>query len=159
MNECDERGILMAYFAIIASIFTGEFFIKELVEHYVKPGEKKLILKEKLFLTKYHNYGAALNFMEKKQGMVAILSVILSIICTIFFLITFTRGGKEPLKLSLAFLLGGAYSNTYDRLKRKYVVDYVGFQHKKKRKKEIIYNLSDFCIILGAMFSALFGIK
>ena len=102
----------MAYLAIIASIFTGEYFIKELVEQYVKPGEKKLILKDKLFLTKYHNYGAALNFLEKKQGIVAIISVILSIICTAFFVLTFTRGGKEPLKLSLAFLLGGAYSNT-----------------------------------------------
>lgn len=149
----------MAYLAIIASIFIGEFMIKELVEKYVKNGEKKLILKEKLFLTKYHNHGAALNFMEKKKGLVAFISVLLSLVCTILFFITLTKEGKEPLKLSLAFLLGGAYSNTYDRLKRKYVVDYVGFHHKKKRKTEIIYNLSDFCIILGAMFSALFGVK
>ena len=149
----------MAYFAIIASIFTGEFFIKELVENYVKDGEKKLILKDRLFLTKYHNYGAALNFMEKKKGFVAAASVVLSVICTILFLVTLTKGGKEPLKVSLAFLLGGAYSNTYDRLKRKYVVDYVGVNRKRKRKMEVIYNLSDFCIILGAMFSALFGVK
>lgn len=146
----------MAYLAIIVSIFTGEFFMKEMVENYGKEGEKKLILKDKLFLTKYHNYGAALNFMEKRTGVVAAVSVILSILCTILFLITLTKGGKEPLKLSLALLLGGAYSNTYDRLKRKYVVDYVGVCHKKKRKNEIIYNLSDFCIILGAMFTALF---
>ena len=149
----------MAYLALIASIFTGEFFIKELVENYVKDGDKKLLLKDKLFLTKYHNHGAALNFLEKKKGVVAVISVILSIVCTILFFFTLTKQGKEPLKLSLAFLLGGAYSNTYDRLKRKYVVDYVGFHHKKKRKREIIYNLSDFCIIFGAMFSALFGVK
>lgn len=149
----------MAYLAIIASVFVGEFFIKELVENYVKPGEKKRILRDKLFLTNYHNSGAALNFMEKKKGFVAAISLLLSFACTVVFLITLTKRGKEALKVSLAFLLGGAYSNTYDRLKRKYVVDYVGFCHKKKQKNEIIYNLSDFCIILGTLFSALLGVK
>ena len=38
--------------------------------------------------------------------------------------VTLGQKGKAALKLGLAFLLGGAFSNTYDRLKRKYVVDY-----------------------------------
>lgn len=145
----------MAYIAIILMIFVGELFIKGTVERFVPFGEKKPFLFGKLFLTKSHNEGAAYNFMEKKRGLVALLSVMLTCVCGIYFAITLTKSGKEGLKLSLALLLGGAFSNTYDRLKRKYVVDYFGFSSKKKKKNEIIYNLSDFCIVTGAMLSAI----
>ncbi|MBO6015802.1 MAG: signal peptidase II [Lachnospiraceae bacterium] len=147
----------MVYGIIIIFIFLAEYLIKTIVELFVPWGEKKMFLKGHLFLTKYHNRGAALNFMEKKRAWVAACSLILSIICTIVFILTLTKSGGEGLKLSLAFLLGGAYSNTYDRLRRKYVVDYIGFS--RRRGNEIIYNLSDFCIILGALFATIFGVK
>jgi len=148
----------MAYLAVIAVIFGAECIIKTIVEHFVPLGEKKSICKERVFLTKYHNRGAALNFMEKRPGWVTACSVFLSLICTIIFVLTFTKSGGNGLKLSLALLLGGAYSNTYDRLSRKYVVDYVGVHHKKK-KNDIIYNISDFCIIIGALMATLYGVQ
>ncbi len=51
------------------------------------------------------------------------------------------------LKTGLALILGGAYSNTCDRLRRKYVVDYVTFP----KISTIVFNLSDFGIIIGAV--------
>lgn len=152
-----EREFWMVYLAIIGIIFTAEYFIKELVEKFVPLNEKKPFLGGRLFLTKYHNEGAALNFGEKKKHLIAVISAALTLFYLVYFLLTLTKGGKEELKLAMAVLLGGAFSNTYDRLKRKYVVDYFGFTSKKKRKSEVIYNLSDFCIILGAVFSAVCG--
>lgn len=149
----------MVYLSLIGVIFLFEFFIKELVERYVKLGEKKPFLFGKLFLTKYHNEGAALNFMEKKKSVVAGVSVLLSIVFVGLFLFSMKSNKKEGLKCSLALLLGGAFSNTYDRLKRKYVVDYFGFMNTKGGKQEIIYNLSDFCIIIGAMCSVVFSME
>lgn len=55
----------------------------------------------------------------------------------------------------MALLLGGAYSNTYDRLTRKYVVDYVSFPVKNARLRKIVFNVSDFCIMIGALLLAI----
>ena len=71
------------------------------------------------------------------------------------FLLTFTCKGSRLLKAGLAFLLGGAYSNTYDRLMRKYVVDYVSFPVKNKKIRNIVFNISDFCIAVGALLMVL----
>jgi signal peptidase II len=70
---------------------------------------------------------------------------------------TLGKKGKVLLKTGLAFILGGAYSNTYDRLRRKYVVDYISFDLKSGNKladkfKKIVFNISDFAIIIGSMF-------
>ena len=51
-------------------------------------------------------------------------------------------------------MLGGAYSNTYDRLVRKYVVDYVSFRVPGRLKK-VIFNIGDFCIMIGALLCVL----
>lgn len=149
----------MVYLSLIGVIFVFEFFVKEIVERYVQIGEKKPFLGGRLFFTKYHNEGAALNFMEKKKKVVAGVSVLLSIVCVVLFIFSMKCNKNEGLKCSLALLLGGAFSNTYDRLKRKYVVDYFGFTNKKGGKREIIYNLSDFCIIIGAMCSVWFALE
>lgn len=63
--------------------------------------------------------------------------------------------GNRLLRVGLALLLGGAFSNTYDRLKRKYVVDYLSFGVRWKGLRRIVFNVSDFCILIGAMLSAL----
>ncbi|MDE6319457.1 MAG: signal peptidase II, partial [Lachnospiraceae bacterium] len=40
---------------------------------------------------------------------------------------------------------------TYDRLVRKYVVDYVSFPVRNPRIRRIVFNISDFCILIGAL--------
>ena len=87
--------------------------------------------------------------------MVAVLSVALTLGLTVLFVLTFSCKGSRALKAGLAFLLGGAYSNTYDRLVRKYVVDYVSFPVKNARIRQIVFNLSDFCIMIGAFLMML----
>ena len=71
--------------------------------------------------------------------------------------VAFGRAGRTNnlLRLGLALLLGGAFSNTYDRLRRGYVVDYVSFPVKWQAFRKIVFNCSDFCIIIGALLSAL----
>ena len=51
----------------------------------------------------------------------------LTVLVTLLFVLTLGTKGNKALKTGLAMLLGGAFSNTYDRLKRKYVVDYFSF--------------------------------
>ena len=137
----------MQCFLITACITALDNLIKEKRE---KNQENKEYLDGNIQITTYHNYGAFLNSGEKKPFLVKLISVLLSLGLTILFLLTFTAYGKKELRLGLAFLLGGAYSNTYDRVKRGYVVDYLNFPKLPGKLKTIVYNISDFCIMLGA---------
>lgn len=145
----------MGYLIAVAVIFIGEFFIKTIVELWGSKEKRTPFLKDKLYLTKYHNKGAFLNMLESKEQLLHILSAGLTIACGMLFLLTLTRRGNTVLKTGLTFLLGGAFSNTYDRLKRKYVVDYFGFESKNEKIRNIVFNLSDFFIMVGALLTAM----
>ena len=147
----------MGYLCIVALIFAGELGIKNYVENKRNEGEEKEICKGRILLRKYHNKGACMNLGEKKSNVVAGLSLILTAVLALVFLFTLTRHGNGWLKAGLSLLLGGAFSNTYDRLKRKYVVDYFSFGVKWEPLRAIVFNISDFCILIGALIIAIKG--
>ncbi len=147
----------MIYLGIVAIIFCVELVIKTWVEKKGKIGSTKELCGGKLLLKKHHNKGAMLNFGEKKQKLVAFISLILTLFLTLAAVL-FGEKGTKLLKVGLAMVLGGAYSNTYDRLFRTYVVDYVSFGVKNQRFRRIIFNLSDFCIMIGAILVVIGGI-
>ena len=82
--------------------------------------------------------------------MIKWISVSLTAAASVLFVCSFGMIGKRLMKYGLSFLLGGALSNTYDRLKRGYVVDYFRLNVPVKRIRNLIFNVSDFCILLGA---------
>lgn len=150
----------MIYMILIGIIFLFEWFIKNMAEAWGKEKEQKDIWRGRLYLTKYHNEGAFLNLGEKKRKLMAVISVLLTVFCLILFLLSLFQKGNGLLKAGLSLLLGGAFSNTYDRMKRKYVVDYFGLRLKCfPRLSKVVFNLSDFCILIGALLAALTGIK
>ena len=140
--------------AIPALIFGGEYTLKNHVEKNVDK-ECKKILGGSILVRKYHNRGAVLNLGEQKRKAVAMLSLFLTVLLTVVFIVTLTRHGNSWLKAGLSLLLGGAFSNTYDRLKREYVVDYFNFNVTWEPLRNIVFNLSDFCILIGTMMAAL----
>ncbi len=147
----------MVYVTIAGVIFLLDSVIKFLVEHLAREQKRVPVFGGKVYLTKYHNSGAFLNFGEHRRVAVKYVSVALTAGCLMVFLITLGRHGKRLLKLGLSMMLGGAFSNTYDRMARGYVVDYVGFSSKWKTFSNVVYNISDFFIMIGAMLSVLSG--
>jgi len=143
------------YILLIIAIFTAEYFVKEYVEKHYKEHQNKKALGGLILTTKYHNKGAFLDAGSSKTAFVKWISVGLTIVLTVLFIVTLGKKGKMALKLGLAFLLGGAYSNTYDRIKRKYVVDYFRINAPFAFVRKVIFNISDFCIIIGALIVAL----
>lgn len=143
----------------VLGIFLGDLTIKNHVEKYIQAaGEKqqeKEILGGRLLLRRHHNRGAVLNLGEKKRPLVVAVSVVLTVLLTIIFLLSLGRRGNSLLRAGLSLLLGGSFSNTYDRLKRKYVVDYFSFNVKWEPLRRIVFNFSDFCIMIGALLAAL----
>lgn len=132
-------------------LFITDGIIKLFVEKRGKEGIVKPVFGGKLLLRKYHNTGAMLGAGSANPKIIALISVIFTTFMTGVFVATLGYKGSAALKTGLGLLLGGAYSNTYDRLRRKYVVDYVSFNVKNQRLKNIIFNISDFGIIIGAV--------
>lgn len=153
----------IGFVTIAAVIFIGDLHLKNRVEKYIPArgydsGEQKL-LGGRLLLRRHHNRGMMLNAGEKKQPLVAAVSLVLTAVLTAVFAVSLGHRGNHLLRTGLALLFGGAFSNTYDRLKRKYVVDYLSLGVKWEWLRRIVFNLSDFCIIIGALLAALAGVR
>ena len=146
---------VIGFAALAVGIFVLDLLLKNYIEKHLEVGEEKPFCGGRLLLRRYHNKGAFLDAGEAKQGLVTMLSLGLTLFMTVVFLAAFSFRRNSTLKAGLAFLLGGAYSNTYDRLTRKYVVDYVSFPVKNKRFRRIVFNISDFCIMIGAVLLVL----
>ena len=143
----------MQYLAVILGIFGLELGIKRHIEETKEEGQEEKKCAGALIIRKHHNRGAFLNAGEKNQKAVMVISVALSALLTVVYAMTLGMAGKGMLKWGLTLLLGGAYTNTYDRLTRKYVVDYVSFNVPFRWLRRIIFNIGDFCIMIGAMLS------
>lgn len=142
----------MVYVVIAGLLLVADTIIKYRVERYGKKGVETPICGGRLLLKKYHNTGAMLNLGAGRQKVMAMISLLFTVFMTGVFTATLGQKGSGLLKTGLALILGGAFSNTYDRLARKYVVDYVSFDVKNSKIRNIIFNISDFGIIIGAAF-------
>ena len=145
----------MIYIILVLLILFSEWKIKNYIEAVYDDSKQEVLTGNTIRLRKYHNYGAFLNIMEAKKKLLHIISVIFTVVISIFFLFTLCHKGNHVLRLGLSLLLGGAFSNTYDRLSRGYVVDYLTFLSPFPKLNRIVFNISDFCIIIGTLLTVL----
>lgn len=149
----------MFYFGIIASIFLADFSIKRIVDKKLELGEEKTYLDGKIILRKYYNKGFALDKFKKYPKLVAygsgfVCSLLIVKLCMLLF-----YKGNKGLKTALAMIIGGAGSNIYDRFRKHYVIDYVRFGVRWKPLRKVVFNISDFFIILGTLLLPVFQKK
>ena len=142
----------MIYVIIAFLIFITDSIIKYKIERDRKTGDVSPIFNGKSLLKKYHNTGAMLNLGAAKPKFMATVSLVFTAFMAGVFIATLGHKGHNVTKAGLALLLGGAFSNTYDRLCRKYVVDYISFPVKNDNIRKIVFNVSDFGIMIGAVF-------
>lgn len=140
---------------MVIGIFLGDLRIKNYIERNMEEGDCRKLAGGRLIVRKHHNRGAVLNLGQSRRAAVAALSVVMTAAAFVVFLFSLGQRGNSLLRTGLSLVLGGAFSNTYDRLRRKYVVDYVSFGVRWKRFRRMVFNLSDFCIITGALLAAL----
>lgn len=138
-----------------ALIFGGDLLLKNYVEQrkFPEQGEEKF-WNGRFLLRRYHNRGMAFGMGVRHRSIVAVLSVVLTVAAAIALILSFGQRGNRWIQAGLSILLGGAFSNTYDRLKRRYVVDYISFGVQWKPLRNLVFNISDFCIITGALLAA-----
>lgn len=135
---------------VVAGIDLG---IKQYVEKYVKKEEERSIWKKRGILRKVHNRGMMMNKLERHPLFVQLASVFAGGILLICQAMLLKRQGQEKEKLGLALMTAGAVSNTYDRLRRGYVVDYLAIKTKHKKLTDMTFNLGDAAIFAGAVLA------
>ena len=141
-----------AYLMMIPAVFGTDVMLKKKSEEKKLPIEKEG--NDPIIWRNYHNTGAMLNFGAGKS-FVKVLSFVFTAAVTVYFIITLGHKGKNLLKAGLALVLGGAYSNMYDRMRKDYVVDYISFRCRWKRFSNIVFNIGDFAIMAGALLAVI----
>lgn len=145
----------MIYIFIAAGVFLTDLCIKSYVDKKYARRVRHPHLGGRIILEKYYNDGAALNLLSKKPRVMRLLHTVTLAAVGIFFYFYGKASGKELSKTGLALLLGGGFSNLYDRYTKGHVVDYFRINLGPKWLKRIIFNISDFCVFTGALLTAI----
>lgn len=143
--------MVVACIILIIGIAGADLLGKRYIEEHFQKNQTEEIAGGKIQLRKVHNQGFALNRLDEKPDMVKNLSFAATVAAFLYELWLFRKSGNHMGKIGLALMSGGAVSNTYDRIKRGYVVDYIGFPLKKEKYAKITYNIGDFAIFIGAI--------
>ena len=136
---------------LIVLVVGVDFVCKWYVESHFKNGETIYCARDKIVIRKVHNKGMMLNWMDEHPDTVKSVSFLAMIALLIYHVSLFRKTGLVKEKIGTALMAGGAISNTFDRIRRGYVVDYIGFNCKCKKIAKITYNLGDFALFAGAI--------
>ncbi|MBF0263781.1 MAG: signal peptidase II [Gammaproteobacteria bacterium] len=105
--------------------------------------------------TLLHNYGAAFSFLADQPGWQRWFFTIISSVMSLVLLIWIMRlkADEKLLAIALAFVLGGAIGNLWDRVTLGYVVDFldVFIVFNDKEQHWPAFNIADSAIFIGAV--------
>ena len=137
------KKYLNKYFAALFIVLvTVDMGVKQQVEETFKKGEDQNTKVPKLVLRRVHNKGFCLNMLDKYPMIIKSVSAGLCGIIGIKAYQLFQKRGRWIEKLGMTVLGAGAFSNTFDRLMRGYVVDYFGVKYKNSKLSKITANIA-----------------
>lgn len=146
----NKKALLIGMGLLSSAVALSDAYIKNKIEEDVKFGEKISLDIGSITIQKHHNKGLPLNAFDNHQKEVAAVSFAALILEMIYAGSTMLKDGNALSMVGHSLIIGGALSNTADRILRRYVVDYLSFG-----KRSAIYNLSDLCIISGTALISL----
>ena len=143
--------MLAAFGGMLVVFLCVDMGIKQYIEDTFDRREERKCIVPGLVLRKVYNRGFLLSTLEKYPKIVLGASAVTGVVILFYDLLLFLKKGKWLEKTGMIFLTAGAASNIYDRLVRKKVIDYIGFQSKNKFLSSLTANLADFYVIIGAV--------
>ena len=143
--------MLAAFGGMLVVFLCFDMGIKQYIEDTFDRREERKCIVPGLVLRKVYNRGFLLSTLEKYPKIVQGASAVTGVVILFYDLLLFLKKGKWLEKTGMIFLTAGAASNIYDRLVRKKVIDYIGFQSKNKFLSSLTANLADFYVIIGAV--------
>lgn len=140
----------MIYLGIILGIFLLDYQVKSYTDSHRLQGTKDEYLGGRLILRNCHNPHGGFGIFKGHEELGLKLSAAV-LLCTVWeFAKLLFQKGTGLAKTGLSLVLGGGFSNFYDRQTKGYVTDYFSFGVKNKKVKNTVFNLSDMFIFAGA---------
>ena len=142
------KGLALTVFIIILDQLTKNYAVQELILHQPVP------LFSGFNFTLMHNTGAAFSFLNQVGSW---FFITLASAVSIFIVIWMTSlpSNKRWLFFALAFVLGGALGNLWDRVALGYVVDFIdvslAFMPWRIFNPWPAFNIADSAIFIGAV--------
>lgn len=133
-----------------AGLFAADQLLKTYAEQNLDKQEERNV-SGPVVLRRVHNKGMCFGLLSARPETVKILSLAVSGgVAGRLAVCLFQKRGLWK-KVALSLLNAGAWSNTFDRFARGYVVDYIGFSVNNPKVAKITYNLGDFFIAAGTV--------
>ena len=139
------------YILFGSAVAGADLLLKNRTEEKLERNEEKEILGGCILYRNVRNYGLVMNKFEKYPKAVSLISATALLMLGAAGARVLGKGGHALEKTGFAMMAAGAVSNNYDRMKRGYVLDYIGFPMKDKKLAGVTYNLADFSLIAGAV--------
>ena len=138
------------WLGIAALIVIADLATKALATAYLEYGVANPVLPF-FNLTLLHNTGAAFSFLATAGGWQRWFFVVLATIISVILVVWLLRLRRDELWLgaAVAFILGGALGNLYDRVVHGYVVDFLHFHWAGYHFPA--FNIADSFITVGAI--------
>ena len=138
----------MPWAGIAAVIFLVDFITKSYFENNFYLGESRPVTSF-FNLVLAHNTGAAFSFLAGHSGWQMYLFSAIALIALVICVRLIIRHPQERLFcLSLAFIMGGALGNLFDRIIYGYVIDFLDFYYGYWHWPA--FNIADMAIVGGA---------
>ena len=137
--------------AVFAVLLGTDVMIKQQVEENLDLQETRELPGGRVVIRKVYNRGFLMNLLDGHEVLVKGASIAASIGILIWDILVFWKKGSFLKKLGLTLLSAGAASNTFDRLARGKVIDYIGIRTGKKLLARITANLGDIYIACGGL--------
>ncbi|HBN56382.1 MAG TPA: signal peptidase II [Lachnospiraceae bacterium] len=145
----------LGWLQLALGLFQADLAVKEEIERNPEFDREHVLWDGKVRVRKLHNDGMAGGRLKGHMPALIKISGCMTLGCVGMFLRLLGKEGHTTRKLGYAFLTGGALSNLYDRCRRGYVVDYISFGTPLKKLNNLVFNLSDFFILTGALLICL----
>jgi signal peptidase II len=142
--------IIIIIIGLIIDRLTKLWAVKEL-----SLGKEIVINKDIFSLSYLENRGAAFGIFQNKQFILIIVTSIVAL-GVIYYLIKY-KPKNIFIRISLALIISGAIGNIFDRIRFRYVVDFIYLHYQSHSFPT--FNVADMMVTVGTFLLAFFILK
>lgn len=134
---------------ILVVMASVDIAVKNYIEKNYTYTDEKKIMAGLVTVRRSSNKGAFLGLLKNCRKILKAVTGILIAVLFIIYAVSFVMKKGMGVKAGIAFILAGAVSNEYDRIKKGSVTDY--FSINLPFIKHIVFNIGDFSIFVGVI--------
>ena len=153
MKKKSVRGleVTVVFVFLFILLVTADQFIKQVVVNNLGLGDRVSVIENFFSIHYAQNTGSAFSLFADKAWGIYFLTGISIVLGLIIFVLMIISSSNSMKMLSLAFCLltSGAFGNLIDRIRLRYVVDYLRFDFGSYTFP--IFNFADMCAVVGTI--------